>query len=89
MKEEIEPISDPYRSSFICSFGYKIIYIEKKSDRMDDIFYLQPEEGRAVVVPRRDFFSHVSRKFGNVSLTSDVPVFNPLISYNMFFNIQK
>jgi len=84
MRDEIELISDPYRASFICSFGYKILYIEKKTDRLDDIFFLKPEEGKSVVLTRKRFFEHVKNTFGGVKLTKRKPKLNPLVMYDMF-----
>jgi len=88
MKEEIERISNPYALSFICSFGYKPVGRIAKSDRMDDQYILKSETGEPIIVARRDFFTHVKHEFGGVLLVKKKNKLNPLISYDMFFNIQ-
>lgn len=84
MRDEIELIHNPYKTSFICSFGYKILYVEKKTDNMDDIYFMKHEDGRSVVVTRKNFFEHVKKTFGGVKLTRRKPKLNPLIMYDMF-----
>jgi len=88
MKDEVEKISNPYSVSFICSFGYKIAGKIGRPNRLDDMYIFKAEEGGQVIVARRDFFDHVSTTFGGVVLSKRKPKLNPLISYDMFFNIQ-
>lgn len=94
MKEEdIEYISprSKYSISFVASFGYKVLYVNKKKNRMNDYYRLKNyDTGEIEGTTRKNFYNFINKRFNNkgcVTLreTIEEPDFNPCeLEYHLF-----
>lgn len=86
-KDEIETISwkTAKNISFICSFGYKVLYYTRGKNRKFDRYFLRNlDTGEKVDVLRKDFYSFCKKKFGNLRM-GEPPMLNPTaLEYDRF-----
>lgn len=86
-KDEVETISHKTETSisFICAFGYKVLYMVKGKRRIHDRYFLKNlDTGEEIDKTRKEFYSFCKKKFGNLR-RGDPPVLNPTeLEYDRF-----
>jgi hypothetical protein len=79
--KDIELISQStiHSVSFVCSFGYKVVDVIRRKNRLNDFFTLKNIDDWSVhAVTRKDFFSFIRSRHGGVKMTNNPVGLDPL-----------